>query len=65
MDAARKMVSVTGRLMPLVRAVRLWCQAVVALVMLMVMLVSVVLRVSASLVTLLVVFWRLVQVMVL
>ena len=51
-----RVVSVTVRLMPVVRAVRLSCQASVALVTLMVMLVSVVLRVSASLVTLLVVF---------
>ena len=60
-----RVVSVTVRLMPLVWAVRLSCQALVAFVALMVMLVSVVLRVSASLVMLLVVFWRLVPVVVL
>ena len=60
-----RLVPVTIQLMPLVWAVRLSCQALVALVMLMVMLMSVVFRVSASLVTLLVVFWRLVPVMVL
>ena len=52
-----RMVPVTVQLMMLVWAVRLSCQALVALVTLMVMLPSVVLRVSASLVTLLVVFW--------
>ena len=60
-----RVVSVTVRLMPLVWAVRLSCQALVALVTLMVMLVSVVLRVSSSLVTLLVVFSRLVPVVAL
>ena len=59
------MVSVTVRLMPLVRAVWLSCQASVALVTLMVMLVSMALWVLASLVTLLVVCWRLVPVVVL
>ena len=60
-----RVVSVTVWLMPLVRAVQLSCQALVALVMLMVMLVPVVLWVSASLVRLLVVFWRLVPLVVL
>ena len=63
-------VPVTVQLMPFVLAERLSCQALVVLVTLMVMLVSVVLRVSASLTTLmvralLVVFWRLVPVVVL
>ena len=60
-----QVVSVTVRLLLLVRAVRLSYPASVALVMLMVMLVSPVLRVSASLVTLLVVCWRYVPVVVL
>ena len=63
-------VPVTVQLMLLVSAVRLLCRALVVLVTLMMMLVSVVLRVSASLATLmvralLVVFWRLVPVLVL
>ena len=63
-------VPVTVQLMPLVWAVWLSCRALVVLVTLMVMLVSVVLRVSASLATPmvrapLVVFWRLVPVVVL
>ena len=57
-----RVVPVTVQLMPLVW---LSCGALVVLVTLMVMLVSVVLRVSASLATLLVVFWRLVPVVVL
>ena len=51
--------------MPLVWALQLSCRALVVFVTLMVMLVSVVLRVSALLATLLVVFWRLVLVVVL
>ena len=60
-----QVVLVTVRLKLLVRADWLSCQASVALLTLMVMLVSVVLRVSASSATLLVVCWRLVPVVVL
>ena len=60
-----QLVSVTVRLMLLVRAVWLSCQALVALVTLMMTLVSVVLRVSVLLLTLLAVCWRLVPVVVL
>ena len=60
-----RVVLVTVRLMPLVWAVRMLCQVLVAFVTLMMMLVSVGLRVSALLVTLLVVFWRLVPLVVL
>ena len=65
-----RVVPVTGQLRPLVWAVRVLCRALVLLVTLMVMLVSVVLRVSSSLATpvvraLLVMLWGSVPLVVL
>ena len=64
-----RVVAVTVQLTPLVWAVRVTCQALVLFVTLMVMLVSVVLRVSVSwampTVMALVMLWRLVLLMAL